>query len=91
MRGSWLSVVEYVNVDAGIVAGYFRDVKKFLKNGKLKKVVAIIKSCTPNVRGDLTVPLKDLFYTIVRPINHKVAYGGEGCKGDYGKSGLDTT
>ncbi|GKF13675.1 transposase, MuDR, MULE transposase domain protein, partial [Tanacetum coccineum] len=26
--------------------------KKFLKDGKLEKVVAIIKSCTPNALGD---------------------------------------
>ncbi|GJX72832.1 hypothetical protein Tco_0311427 [Tanacetum coccineum] len=42
----WLSVVEYVNFDGGIVTGCFGDVKKFLKNGKLEKVVAVIKSCT---------------------------------------------
>ncbi|GKE63793.1 hypothetical protein Tco_1514160 [Tanacetum coccineum] len=64
IRGSWLSVVEYVNVDAWIVTGCFRDVKKFLKNGKLEKFVAIIKSCTPNAMGDLTVTLKDLSSTI---------------------------
>ncbi|GJX71941.1 hypothetical protein Tco_0309112 [Tanacetum coccineum] len=48
MLAPWLSVVEYVNVDGGIVTGCFGDVKKFLKNGKLEEVVAIIKSCTPN-------------------------------------------
>ncbi|GJT14850.1 hypothetical protein Tco_0873556 [Tanacetum coccineum] len=44
-RSSWLNVVEYVNVDGGIVTGCFGDVKKFLKNDKLEKVVAIINSC----------------------------------------------
>ncbi|GKG11798.1 GPCR kinase, partial [Tanacetum coccineum] len=29
--------------------------KNFLKNEKLKQVVAIVKSCSPNVLGDLTV------------------------------------
>ncbi|GJR08039.1 hypothetical protein Tco_0790691 [Tanacetum coccineum] len=29
-RAPWLSVVGYVNVDGGIVTGYFRDAKKFL-------------------------------------------------------------
>nr|GEV27179.1 transposase, Ptta/En/Spm, transposase, Tnp1/En/Spm-like protein [Tanacetum cinerariifolium] len=43
-RASWLSVVEYVNVDKGIATGCLRDVNKFLKNGKLKKVVAVIKA-----------------------------------------------
>ncbi|GJV98115.1 hypothetical protein Tco_1549692, partial [Tanacetum coccineum] len=37
MRAPWLSVVEYVNVDGGIVTGCFGDVKKFLKNGKLEE------------------------------------------------------
>ncbi|GJV85194.1 transposase, MuDR, MULE transposase domain protein [Tanacetum coccineum] len=59
-RASWLSVVDYVNVDGGIMTGCFGDVKKFLKNGKLEKVIAVIKSCTPNALGDLTVTLKDI-------------------------------
>nr|GEV87144.1 hypothetical protein [Tanacetum cinerariifolium] len=69
--GSWLSVVKYINVDGGIMIGYSEDVKKFLKNGKLDKVVAIIKSCTPNALGDLTVTLKDLSGTISDTINYK--------------------
>ncbi|GKC98606.1 hypothetical protein Tco_1168881 [Tanacetum coccineum] len=67
-RASWLSVVEYVNVDGWIVTGCFRDVK----NGKLEKVVAIIKSCTPSALGDLIVTLKDLFGTISGTIHYKV-------------------
>ncbi|GJS64704.1 hypothetical protein Tco_0679268 [Tanacetum coccineum] len=63
-RAPWLSVIDYVNVDGGIVTGCFGDVKKFLKNGKLEKVVTVIKSCTPNALGDLTVTLKDLSGTI---------------------------
>ncbi|GJR38073.1 zinc finger, CCHC-type containing protein [Tanacetum coccineum] len=35
-------------------------IKNFLKNGKLDQVVVIVKSCTLNVLGDLTVTLKDL-------------------------------
>ncbi|GKA65360.1 retrovirus-related pol polyprotein from transposon TNT 1-94 [Tanacetum coccineum] len=61
---SWLSVLEYVNVDGGIVTGCFGDVKKFLKNGKLDKVVGVIKSFTPNAMCDLTVTLKNLSGTI---------------------------
>ncbi|GKF99189.1 hypothetical protein Tco_0297972, partial [Tanacetum coccineum] len=63
-RAPWFSVFDYVNVDGGIVTGCFGDVKKFLKNGKLDKVVAVIKSCTPNALGDLTVSLKDRSGTI---------------------------
>nr|GEW51914.1 hypothetical protein [Tanacetum cinerariifolium] len=47
-----------------IVTGCFGDVKKFLKNGKLDQIVAVIKSYTSNALGDLTVTLKDLFGTI---------------------------
>ncbi|GKD58065.1 hypothetical protein Tco_1295574 [Tanacetum coccineum] len=46
--------------------------RKFFKNGKLEKVVAIIKSCTPNALGDLTVTLKDLSNTISGTIHYKV-------------------
>nr|GFA45867.1 hypothetical protein [Tanacetum cinerariifolium] len=59
MYGSWLSAVEFVNVDWGIVSGCFEGIKKFLKNEKLKKVVAIIKYCILNTLGDLTVRRKD--------------------------------
>ncbi|GJV53923.1 hypothetical protein Tco_1449664 [Tanacetum coccineum] len=71
-RVSWLSAIDSVNVDGGIVTGCFRDVKKFLKNGKHEKVVAVIKSCTPNTLGDLTVTLKDLSSTIFGTIHYKV-------------------
>ncbi|GJY12929.1 hypothetical protein Tco_0382238 [Tanacetum coccineum] len=68
----WLSAIDYVNVDGEIVTGCFGDVKKFLKNGKLEKVVAIIKSCTSNALGDLTVTLKDLSGIIFSTIHYKV-------------------
>ncbi|GKA25408.1 transposase, MuDR, MULE transposase domain protein [Tanacetum coccineum] len=71
-RVSWLSVIDYVNVDGGIVTGCFGDVKKFLKNGKLEKFVAVIKSCTPDALGDLIVTLKDLSGIISGTIHHKV-------------------
>nr|GEW46286.1 hypothetical protein [Tanacetum cinerariifolium] len=71
-HASWLSVLDYVNVDGGIVTGCFVDVKKYLKNGKLKKVVAVIKSCTSNALGDLIVTLKDLSGTISGTIHYKL-------------------
>ncbi|GKB86675.1 hypothetical protein Tco_0958947 [Tanacetum coccineum] len=71
-RAPWLSVIDYVNLDGGIVTGCFGDVKKFLKNGKLEKVVAVFKSCTLNALGDLTVTLKDLSGTISGTIHYKV-------------------
>ncbi|GJY72916.1 hypothetical protein Tco_0477347, partial [Tanacetum coccineum] len=69
---SWLSMLDYVNVDGGIMTGYFGDVKKFLKNQKLEKVVAVIKSCTLNALGDLTITLTDLSSTISGTIHYKV-------------------
>ncbi|GKE01269.1 nucleolar protein 56-like protein [Tanacetum coccineum] len=75
-NGSWVSATEYVNANGGIVSGCLGDIKNFLKNGKLDQVVAIVKSCTPNVIGDLTVTLKDPSGTIAGIINHKVI--GEG-------------
>nr|GEU32256.1 hypothetical protein [Tanacetum cinerariifolium] len=71
-RVPWLSATDYVNVDGGIMTGCFGDVKKFLKNGKLEQIVAVIKSCTPNTFGDLTVTLKGLFCTIFGSIHYKV-------------------
>ncbi|GKG36339.1 transposase, MuDR, MULE transposase domain protein, partial [Tanacetum coccineum] len=71
-RVPWLSAIDYVNVDGGIMMGCFRDFKKFIKNGKLEQIVAVIKSCTPNVLGDLTVTLKDLSGTISGTIHYKV-------------------
>ncbi|GJW43505.1 GPCR kinase [Tanacetum coccineum] len=56
------------------------DIKNFLKNGKLDQVIAIVKSCSLNVIGDLTLTMKDLSGTIPGTIYHKVI--GEG---RYGK------
>nr|GEY65950.1 hypothetical protein [Tanacetum cinerariifolium] len=72
---SMQDMVEYVNVDGGIVTGCFGDVKKFLKNGKLKKVVAIIMYCTLNALADLTVTLKDFSGMIFGTIHYKVLLG----------------
>nr|GEV06911.1 hypothetical protein [Tanacetum cinerariifolium] len=71
-RDSWVRSIKYVNDNGGIVSGYLGDIKNFLKNEKLDQVVVIIKSCTLNVFGDLTVTLKDLTGTIVGSIHHKV-------------------
>ncbi|GJU78208.1 ribonuclease H-like domain-containing protein [Tanacetum coccineum] len=68
-------MVEYVNVDGGIVTGCFGDVKKFLKNRKLEKLVAVIKSCTLNALGELTVTLNDLSSTIFGTIHYIVLTG----------------
>ncbi|GKB31693.1 GPCR kinase [Tanacetum coccineum] len=64
--------MNYVNAYGGTVTGCLGDIENFLKNGKLDQVVAIVKSCSPNVLGDLTVTMKDLSGTIPRTINQKV-------------------
>nr|GEV21038.1 hypothetical protein [Tanacetum cinerariifolium] len=75
--GSWVSAVEFVNANGGwIVNGCLRDIENYLKNGKLKQVVAIIKYCTPNAIGNLTVTLKNLSCTIHGTIHHKVIEEG---------------
>ncbi|GKE37752.1 hypothetical protein Tco_1461157, partial [Tanacetum coccineum] len=78
--GSWVSATDYVNANDDIVSGCLVDIKNFLKNGKLDQVVAIVKSCSPNVIGNLTVILKDLSITIPGTIHHKVID-----EGGYGK------
>nr|GEX04936.1 hypothetical protein [Tanacetum cinerariifolium] len=79
-NGVWVSATEYVKANGGIVSGCLGDIKNFLKNGKLEQFVAIIKSCTPNALGDLTMTVKDLSRTIASAIHHKVIN-----EGGYGK------
>nr|GEX38396.1 hypothetical protein [Tanacetum cinerariifolium] len=59
-RGPRLSAVQYLAAEGSIAASCFGELKTFIKNGKLEKVVVVIKSCTSNMLGDLTVTLKDL-------------------------------
>ncbi|GKB54412.1 hypothetical protein Tco_0905165 [Tanacetum coccineum] len=62
--GAWLSAFNYVIATGGTVTGCLGDINNFLKKGKLKQVVAIVKSCSPNVLGGLNVTMKDLSGTI---------------------------
>ncbi|GJZ77497.1 ribonuclease H-like domain-containing protein [Tanacetum coccineum] len=62
--GQWVGATDYVKANGGSVSGCIGDIKTFLKNGKLKQVVAIIKSCSPNALGDLKVTVKDLSSTL---------------------------
>ncbi|PWA68475.1 hypothetical protein CTI12_AA273780 [Artemisia annua] len=57
------------------------DIKSFINNGKVDQVVAIIKMCTPNALGDLTVTLKDLSGLMPGAIHHKIINE----EGGYGK------
>nr|GEV96830.1 hypothetical protein [Tanacetum cinerariifolium] len=71
-RGPWLSAVQYLASEGSITTGCFGNMKTFIKNGKLEKVVVVIKSCTPNMLGDLTVTLKDLSGVISGTSHYKV-------------------
>ncbi|GJW57889.1 reverse transcriptase domain-containing protein [Tanacetum coccineum] len=55
-----------------IIPGPAGDIDNFLKKGKLDHIVAIVKSCSSNMLGDLNVTLKDISSTIPRTIHHKV-------------------
>ncbi|PWA86264.1 hypothetical protein CTI12_AA142480 [Artemisia annua] len=70
--GPWVNATEFINGNGGMMVGVFADIKKFLNKGKFEKVVGIIKSCTLNVLGDLTVTIKDVSGLISGPIHHKV-------------------
>ncbi|GJR79622.1 hypothetical protein Tco_0150407 [Tanacetum coccineum] len=59
-------VVEDVSEDED----FKRDIENFFKNGKLDQVVAIVKSCSPNVIGDLIVTMKDLSVFTLKPSMH---------------------
>ncbi|GKC42900.1 bulb-type lectin domain-containing protein [Tanacetum coccineum] len=66
----------YLVAEEGIAIGCFGDMRTFCNNEKLEKVVAIIKSCTPNALCELTVTLKDPTGTISDTLHHKVLTEG---------------
>jgi hypothetical protein len=71
-HGPWLSAVNFMNANGGVVYGCLGDIKSFISNGKVDQVVAIIQSCTPKAIGDLSVILKDLSGSIPGAIHHKI-------------------
>nr|GEW74218.1 hypothetical protein [Tanacetum cinerariifolium] len=78
--GTLMSTQEYMQKVIEDV-GCLGDINNFLKKEKLDQVVAIVKSCSPNVIGDLTVTMKGLSGTIPITIHYKVI--GDG---GYGKN-----
>ncbi|GKC79039.1 hypothetical protein Tco_1129813, partial [Tanacetum coccineum] len=56
----------------GLDGAVFGRHQKLSENGKLDQFVAIVKSCSPNAIGDLTVTMKDLSGTIHGTIHYKV-------------------
>ncbi|GJU36440.1 hypothetical protein Tco_1184794 [Tanacetum coccineum] len=73
---AWVSATNYVIANGGTVTGCLGDIDNFLKNGKLKQVVGIVKSCSPNVIGDLIVTIKDLLSKIPGTTHYKVISEG---------------
>ncbi|GJY43795.1 hypothetical protein Tco_0432008 [Tanacetum coccineum] len=74
--GAWISATNYVTATGGTITGCLGDINNFLKKRKLDQVVAIVKSCSPNVIGDLTMTMKDLSGTIPGTIHYKVIGDG---------------
>ncbi|GJU66424.1 reverse transcriptase domain-containing protein [Tanacetum coccineum] len=70
--GAWISATNYVLSTGGTVTGCLGDINNFLEKGKLKQVVAIVKSCSPNCLGDLNVTMKDLSGTVRWTVHHKL-------------------
>ncbi|GJR35479.1 hypothetical protein Tco_1211163 [Tanacetum coccineum] len=70
--GAWISATNYVLSTGGTVTGCLGDINNFLEKGKLKQVVAIVKSCSPNCLGDLNVTMKDLSGIGRGTVHHKV-------------------
>ncbi|KAL6183290.1 hypothetical protein ACLB2K_044701 [Fragaria x ananassa] len=75
---SWLRALEFGGGGSRTPLG---SIKKGLDTLRVAKVVAMIKSCTPNGLGDLMLTLKDPTGTIGATIHHKALSEGE-----FGKS-----
>ncbi|CAA2973006.1 Hypothetical predicted protein [Olea europaea subsp. europaea] len=80
-RNPWFCALEYLGTLNGVIpCTSVSSIKKCLDVGKVDKVVAVIKSCTPNGLGGLIVTLKDPTGTIGASIHQKVLTESE-----YGK------
>nr|GEW34582.1 hypothetical protein [Tanacetum cinerariifolium]GEW36815.1 hypothetical protein [Tanacetum cinerariifolium]GEX28195.1 hypothetical protein [Tanacetum cinerariifolium] len=71
-QGPWLMAIVYLHGQGVIASGCLGDVEKYCKNGKLVLVVCVVKSCTSNLLGDMTVTLKDPTGTVGGTIHYKV-------------------
>ncbi|GJS29902.1 reverse transcriptase domain-containing protein [Tanacetum coccineum] len=71
-RGPWLQAIVYLHGEGLTVFGCLVDMKKNSIKGKLELVVGVVKSCTPNSLGDMTVTLKDPTGTMGGTIHYKV-------------------
>ncbi|KAL8139716.1 hypothetical protein V2J09_005737 [Rumex salicifolius] len=80
MSDHWLSALDFLSREGVRRTTSLNDIKNCANFEKLDMVVAMIKCCTPNGLGDLTVVLKDRTDTISASIHRKVLTEGE-----YGK------
>nr|GEZ80088.1 hypothetical protein [Tanacetum cinerariifolium] len=72
MQGPWLQAIVYLHGEWVIVSGCLGDMKIHCIKGKLELVVRVVKSCTPNSLGDMTVTLKDPTCTMGGTIHYKL-------------------
>nr|GEZ94763.1 hypothetical protein [Tanacetum cinerariifolium] len=73
MQGPWLQVIVYLHGEGlSVSSGCLGDMKKNCIKGKLELVVGVVKSCTSNLLGDMTVTLKDPTGTMRGTIHYKV-------------------
>ncbi|GKA68990.1 reverse transcriptase domain-containing protein [Tanacetum coccineum] len=72
MQGPWLQAIVYLHGEGLTVSGCLGDMNKNCIKGKLELVVRVVKSCTPNSLGDMTVTLKDPTCTMGGRIHYKV-------------------
>nr|GEX13733.1 hypothetical protein [Tanacetum cinerariifolium] len=70
--GPWLCMIMYLHGEGVMAPGCLGDMKKQCINGKLKTVVGVVMSCTPNALGDMTVTLKDPTCIMGGTIHYKV-------------------
>nr|GEV53052.1 hypothetical protein [Tanacetum cinerariifolium] len=72
MQGPWLQAIVYLQGEGLSVSGCLGDMKENCIKGKLELVVGVVKSCTPNSLGDMTVTLKDPTGTMGGTTHYKV-------------------
>ncbi|KAK2439645.1 nuclear localized protein [Trifolium repens] len=68
----WISAVQFLSSSQASIT-HLSSIKKHVNGeGRVPAIVAVIKSCTPNGFGDMTVTLKDPTGTIGASIHRKV-------------------
>ncbi|GJZ45341.1 cysteine-rich receptor-like protein kinase 8 [Tanacetum coccineum] len=68
--GAWVSATNYVLATGRTITWCLGDIDNNLKKRKLDRVIAIVKSRSPNALGDLTVTMKDLSVFTPKPSKH---------------------